>query len=146
MLKHISRLAVLSALVATAGCDSILSPSERDLRQVGILRYQNEPVDVTIPLTAVSGVPFDVRVRTYGTGCHHKGDIIVGAVEGGTRIEPYDYLRVNDNTCTTQLQTFEHVASVTLSTPGAATIIVTGVAEPSRDMVRLERTVQVSAN
>lgn len=145
-MSKVSRLVPVIAMLATAGCDSIFGSGERDLRREGILVYNENPASVTIPATVTAGVPFQVRVTTYGVGCYSAGGTSVVQVTGGVQVLPYDFLRVGgEGSCPTTLQTFEHTANVTLPTAGTATVSVQGVSVQGTrtERTRVERTVQV---
>lgn len=143
-MAKVLRLIPLLAVLGTGGCDSILGGGERELRRVGIIEFHNEPVTVTVPETVTAGVPFQVRVLTYGVGCYTMGGTNVVEVTGGVQILPYDFLRVNgDDPCPQTLQTFDHTAEVTLGSPGTYTVTFQGasIQTTGTTRIRVERSV-----
>jgi hypothetical protein len=133
---------ILMALVATAGCDSLLGNDPRELRKPSILGINGGPTDITVPDSVDAGVPFEVGIRSYGFGCRTLGETPTVVQALIAQVAPYDLERVND-ACPAVIQTFDHRATLTLSTPGAAQVVILGVREPEHTQLTVSRTVVV---
>lgn len=132
--------------LAVAGCASLVDTDSRTLRRTGILEYYDLAVQDSLPAAATVGVPFQVKVITYGVGCMSIGGTDVGTVTGGVRVGPYDFLRTGgDEVCPGVVQEFEHRASITPTAAGDLRVLLVGVQEPGRQLMTLERVVEVSA-
>lgn len=76
----------------------------------GVIAFFEEPMVVTAPETAQAGVPFQVSVRTYGSGCHSRGETVVEVAGVHVDVRPYDILS-GRHTCNSILRMFDHAAS-----------------------------------
>jgi carotenoid cleavage dioxygenase-like enzyme len=145
-MRSILLLACLAA--AALGCSG--SPVDLDPnseRELGFLEYHGTPVEITVPATAKAGVPFTVRVATWGGGCTAKGDTEVSVSGSTANVRPYDITATGRAAvCTDILRTLMHETTVRFDTPGTATVRVHGRVEPGSRTVVLTRTVTVQAN
>lgn len=96
---------------------------------LGQLSYAREGVVVSVPDSVHAGVPFAVHVRTYGGGCIRQGYVETRVGERMAEVTPVDFfpVRVKQGmACTADLRFHEHVAHITFSRPGIATVRVRG--------------------
>ncbi len=132
-------LALLVVLAGTA-CDDPQGPSAGTvLRPASISFFDLDPA-ITLPDSAVAGVPVEVTVESYGDGCTELADTEVAASGLAPVLRPL--VRVPapgaEVVCPSVLRTLVHRVSLTFPTPGTATITVEGRRDP-------ERTVQVES-
>lgn len=134
-------LTVLTTLVAAA-CSESTGPE--DAARLGTVWFYDEPVVVEVPDTARAASPFEVRVRTYGGGCHRMGATATLASGDTLRVTPTDTVTTGpDLACPDILRTFDHRATASWPTPGELTVVVEGWEEPAGRERRLARTVVV---
>jgi hypothetical protein len=134
------------AVVALAGCTIITGNRVRRERQLGWIRFHNDPVVVEVPSTVSRGVDFDVTVRTYGGGCVDQGDTEIMLSGPDAEVRPFDIFVVEmpDNyACTDILKRFTHRATLRFTQAGAATVRIRGRAEPGGEIIVVERQVTV---
>jgi hypothetical protein len=148
------RLLTLSALLLVTGaaCSSITGV-ERDVfdgilyeRRPSVLGYtESPPAGVTAPDTVSAGVPFTVTVATYGGGCIRLGDTEVRVAGSVAEVRPYEWFVSAGQAiaCTGDIRRLEHAASVTLPTPGRATLRLIGRQLPEGATISIERTLVV---
>lgn len=136
-------LQVIAASVLFAAVTACTGPTEPETRtQPGVVVFFEEPMVVTAPETAQAGVPFQVSVRTYGSGCHSRGETVVEVAGVHVDVRPYDILS-GRHTCNSILRMFDHAANVTVDEPGIAQVSFHGAAEPGDSMVTVVREVIV---
>lgn len=133
----------LTALV-TAACPPSPVEPPRGPQPAIIELSEGDPVRVELPATATAGAPFDVRVTSYGGGCRAKGPTTVSVSGSTALVEPIQLVPVEDGlVCTMELRIDQNTASVRFDAPGAARVVVRGYSSVSRQMITVERTVQV---
>lgn len=143
-MKTALRFAALAAFVLAGACSDSPTGGNQTVREIGIIRYQDFDVDITVPATARAGQAFTVRVITRAGGCSNADDTEVIVIGSNAVVTPYDIRTTGSNlTCGDQLQVFTHTASVGFSVPGPATVTVVGRREPGGDEVRIVRAVDV---
>jgi hypothetical protein len=99
------------------------------------------PGSVQIPSTFRVGIPDSVVVTTVGNGCVSFAGTR-SSIQGGAQVvEPLDSERVGV-VCTDIGKTFRHTAILTLSSPGAVVVRVTGWND-QRSPITIERTATV---
>jgi hypothetical protein len=117
-----------------------MGPKEEE--RVGVIEFYDDPVVIIVPEAASVGEPFEVSVRTFGSGCMSQGRTEVKAAGLSVRVTPYDIHSGHDY-CPDILRVFEHRAIVTVTEAGAAEIIVRGLAKPGDTLVSFTHTVAV---
>lgn len=143
-MRTLLRLTGLSALVLAGACSDSPTGGNQTVRELGFIQYPDFPVEITVPATARAGQPFTVRVTTRGDACTTADDTEVLAVANTVTVAPYDLRTTGPNTtCTGDVRSFVHTASVRLDTPGEATLNFNGRTAPSGNFVTLSRTVTV---
>lgn len=132
---------LLFSLAMLSACSSSpLSPDNQTL--VGITHFHSEPAVADAPDVAVVGVPFEIRIRTYGGGCYSVGPTEVRVNGLSAMVTPYDH-HSGGPICTHNLQMFDHRASVTINAAGSATIVFRGIEIPGELTALISRTVEV---
>jgi hypothetical protein len=124
-------------LVAAAACTAVTG---------SVLGYTaSPPAGVTAPDTVTAGMPFTVSVATYGGGCIRMGDTEVRIVGTVAEVRPYEWFASagQDIACTADIRRLDHTASMTLPTPGRATLRVIGRQMPEGAAISIERTIVV---
>lgn len=121
---------VLVAATLSACADGLTDPPER--LDVGIVQYFEQPVEIEFPDVVEGGVPFTLKVRTYGDGCRRGGPTEVSIRDPDVHVTPYDYTWEGPNVlCAQVVRTFEHEVEITLHyLPGSRRIYVYGRARP----------------
>jgi hypothetical protein len=145
MIRVAHTLRVL-AVVALAGCSIITGNEIRRERQLGWIRFHNDPVVVEVPGIVSREVDFDVTVGTYGGGCVDQGDTEVALSGADAEVRPFDIFVVEmpDNyACTDILKRFTHRATLRFTQAGAATVRIRGRAAPDGEVIVVERQVTV---
>ncbi len=140
-LRRVVPLAAASLLLLSA-CGSILEPVET--RLMGTLVHYGNPVSIQVPDSAAVGVPFEVRMTTFGGGCESRGD--TEALVGGRHalIIPYDNSTSNpDGACPDILHAFEHQVALSFESAGDAQVTVRGRKEPGGDTIEFTFQVRV---
>jgi hypothetical protein len=117
------RLVAALLAVTTAACGSpTVSDRVRALGEIAGYNSDDPKIDVR-----QSGRTVEVEVVTYGGGCHEAGETEV-LVDGLTAtISPYDYTAYPGTSCTRELRTFVHRATVQFAAAGAARVRVRGL-------------------
>ena len=109
-------------------------------RRPGQLRYFDLRDNVTVPDTVDRGVPFNVKITTYGDGCAQLGDTPVSMTAQVITVAPHDIFAGGRNVaCPDVLRSLEHIASISVSTPGAVTIRIRGRDYPVDSTFVIER-------
>lgn len=134
----IHRMLGLSAAAVLAGC-SVLGPDARE--RPGLID-PSSPAAVTVPAAAQRGEPFTVTVITYGGGCLSQGPTRVRIRGTTAEVRPYD-VHSGGNVCPSDVQLYEHTATVRIDEPGAATVRVHGRGLPDGEMAVITRTVTI---
>lgn len=121
----------LLAALASA-CTSITEPEET--RVVGSVWFYQQPVVVVVPDTVDAGVPFTVRVHTYGGGCERKGETEAYVRGDSAIVFPFDYTYQGEEYgCEDILKVFEHATTLTFADRGTARVEVHGRAFPENE-------------
>lgn len=129
--------------LATAACPSAFGP-DRERRPAVIELSPGDPVKVVVPATVTAGTPFEVRVTTYGGGCHGRGPTEVSVSGSVALVEPFQLVPADDDlVCTMELRIEENVGTVRFDQPGTARVVVRGYSSVSRQVIDVERTVRV---
>ena len=135
------RAAVVLLVLMIAGCrDPGVGPDQARVR--GAIELYGNPIIITAAFTATAGVPYSVKVLTYGGGCVSQGETESSQVGMTALIEPYDLERRAD-ACTDELRVHEHIAALRFEQRGDATITVRGRSEPSGQTIDHRFTVRV---
>lgn len=124
-MNRISSLLSTAVAVTLAAC-GVAEPLED--RLVGILVLEDGAPVVDVPDTVRAGTPFEVSVITVGGACIRRDDTDV-EVDGATAtVTPWDRFAIPRPGfgCLPSTSTLDHTASVTFSSPGAATVVVRG--------------------
>lgn len=126
-----------------AGCQPVFENDRYDI-QPGFLDVV-EPAHVELPDTVAVGVPFELRVRTYGlSGCYERYRTDVSIIGGRAEVRPFDRVNVTQGIgCTDKLEFFMHQAIITLSQRGQATVRVHGKDYPEGNAIFVDRQVFV---
>jgi hypothetical protein len=136
------RSAALLLLLLIAGCrDPGVGPDQALVR--GAIEHYGNPIIITAAFTATAGVPYSVKVLTYGGGCVSKGETELQVTGQTALIEPYDLER-RGSACTDELRVHEHIAAVRFEQRGEAIVIVRGRSEPSGQTIDHRFTVFVN--
>lgn len=124
------RLALPVLATLLVACSS--SPTEpHETRVVGAVWFYQQPVVLEVPDTVDAGVPFFVRVHTYGGGCERMGETEAYVDASSAVVFPFDYTRRGaDVGCEDLLKTFVHETSVTFTERGLGRVEVHGRAFP----------------
>jgi hypothetical protein len=74
------------------------------------------------------GKPFDIEIKTQGSGCEREGDTSVVMMQAGASITLFDYTTATQPgvVCTMQMKTFTHTATVRFDQPGEMLLRVWG--------------------
>jgi hypothetical protein len=138
MLKTIRTLAASFAAMALLGACSVLGLDDRE--RLGIIwpPGQDHP-QVVVPQTAQAGQLFTVTVTTIGGGCLRMGPTRVRTRGMSAEVRPYD-VHNGGNVCPTDVQPFEHTATLRFDQPGTATVTFHGRGSPE---VVITRTVTI---
>ena len=108
------------------------------------LRYFDLRTTVTVPDTVDRAAPFDVKLTTYGDGCTQLGDTPVSTAGAVITVAPHDVFATGkDVVCPDILLGLEHIASVSVATPGVVTIRIRGRDYPADSALVIERQVVV---
>lgn len=135
---------IAGAALGCSGSPVDLDPNSE--RELGFLEYHGTPVEITVPATAEAGVPFTVRVATWGGGCTAKDDTEVTVSGSTANVRPYDVTATGRNAvCPDILRTLTHETTVRFDKPGTATVRVHGRVEPGSRTIVIKRTVAVQA-
>lgn len=136
------RAAILLLLLLIAGCrDTGVGPDHARVR--GAIELYGNPIIITAAFTATAGVPYSVKVLTYGGGCVSKGQTESRQTGMTAEVEPYDLERRSGGACTDELRVHEHIAMLRFEQPGEADITVRGRSEPSGQTIEHRFTVRV---
>ena len=102
----------------------VRDPPGRVLHLGLIAGFNNDDPRVTL---TQDGRRVDLSVTTYGDGCHSKGitDVVLNGLEA--LVTPYDYTATPGSTCTRQLVSSIHRASLQFDRSGTARIRVRGI-------------------
>jgi hypothetical protein len=131
-------------LVAATGCSSPsdVATFDGNGRIIGAIHFYSDPVVVDLPSSVTVNQEFSVSVITYGGGCTSKGETEVQLAHMSAAITPYDYEAFVP--CITPLLTHRHEAKLAFTEPGTAYIIVRGRRDPSREVIMIRRSVEVT--
>jgi hypothetical protein len=125
---------------ALLSCTAFEPDSIRTLGFIAGVGCSSPQID--FPDTVQAGVDFNVRVNTFGGGCHAAGDTEF-TVEGFEAvISPYDIER-RSNICTTDLRVFEHEAIIRFGAAGTGYVTVRGRMGPGGGTISVRRAVIV---
>lgn len=130
----------VAATLAVAGCSPFTGPDRS--RELGIISYYNQPIEIAVPAAAAAGVPFEVSVRTYGGGCITPNGTDVQADGLVADVTPYDDHSDSD-ICADVLGLFDHTATLTFASPGTALIRFHGMEHPGDRQIVVERSVRI---
>lgn len=121
------RALILIPTLVLLACGSPTDPGVRVLATVGMF-FPDDP-SIEVPDSVDAGVPFEIRVRTYGDGCTGPGPTEVVVTPDATVVSPYNF-HDGGPICDASLTVLPHAASVTLHTPGTARLVVRGHLDP----------------
>lgn len=140
-----SSLLLTVALTLAAGCGITYPDVSSEPRPAVIDPGAPDAPQVVVPQEARVGVPFTVRVTTYGDGCVDKGFTEVAAGPSEADVRPYDFHPTDQNAaCTRELRSHLHEASVRLEQPGTGTVRVHGRRMSDGEPVVVTRTVTIT--
>lgn len=134
----LAALALLGPALPAGGTGPAVSRE----RVIGTIDFHQDPVRIEVPPAVAAGVPFAVRLVTYGNGCVEKGDTEVRVEGMAAVVTPYD-LVLRGQPCVEILRMHEHTAWLRFDAPGRARVAVRGRREPSGEIVTFERSVDV---
>ena len=140
MMMTIRGLAGSIAAVGLLAACSIMGLEERE-RLGFIWPPAQEHPQVVVPQTAQAGEPFQVTVTTIGGGCLRMGPTRVRTRGLTAEVRPYD-VHNGGRVCPTDVQPFEHTATLRFDQPGTATVSFHGRGSP--DEVVITRTVTIT--
>lgn len=135
---------ILIAAVALFGCDSSPSAVDTLVRPATLSFYGNLDV-ISLPDTAVVGVPFTASVRSYGGGCVSKDETRIELSGQSASIRPFVREPAENAhvACPDILYFFAHDLELVFNQPGQATVRVFGIREPERTSYTVTRTLPV---
>lgn len=140
--------ATLAALLLAAACTNITGADDKVVdgvryeRRPSVLGYAHGTApNIVAPDTVQAGVPFSVTVTTYGGGCIMPGETATIRSTSTVEVRPFEwFVAAGQNVaCTDDLRILPHTVSVTLPTPGTATLRVIGRQQPEGATISLER-------
>lgn len=140
-------LRVACALVLSA-CSGSLAPDEPlyGIRPGTLVFYQDAP-RISVPDSAVVGLPVDITISTYGnTSCVQNAGVAVAWRDGALEVRPQsrEAVRLPSNWgCADVLYRWTDTVRYTFTQVGTAQVKVHGIAEPDRAPVVIERLVVV---
>jgi len=142
------RRTLFAAALLLAACTPPTSEDEREYRlELGLLTYSGYEAQVDVPAQVQAGVPFTVRVVSWGSTCRQSAPERV--VTTGARTDIVVYVREPINgVCNRALGAIEHNVQLVIHQPGTATVAFHGQAYDTsggQEVVPLviERTVTV---
>lgn len=131
------------AVIAVGACEEGLNTKT----DVGYIQYFDAPLKIEVPAVVVVGELFDVRIRTYGTGCLRKGRTNVNRAEDRVVIVPLDtYIFDQDYGCTEQLEFNDYSVALKFDKPGTIQVIVQGRVyslDGAEPIIEVHRPVQI---
>lgn len=125
----------------------VRDPPGRVLRLGLIAGFNNDDPRVTL---TQDGRRVDLSITTYGGGCESKGitEVVLNGLNAD--VTPYDYTAQPGTTCTRELRSFVHQASLQFAEGGTAQIRIRGIdirartsGNPLGDTVTVVRTVAI---
>ena len=124
MQRKLIGLATTAVLLASCQTKDVFEPGWE--RAIGQMDPSHATVQaVSAPATATVNVPFSVTVRTLGSSiCTRVANTEVSVTGLTVTVTPYDEYARTMPYCTNDQKAFEHTASVTVASPGTATIRV----------------------
>lgn len=139
----------LFGFVLLSGCDGDTSGLGLDndgpvtVVKPGIIQQRvGGEVDVTLPTEAAVGEPVSITVRSFGNGCFQEAETTASVDGLSAVVVPFDSIRV-DVACTEQLRVFEHVATLTFSRAGVASVAIVGRRWPDDRVIVAHRTLDI---
>lgn len=142
-------LGLVAAFALFSGCSGPPYPFDRTHyeRRPGTLIHYSDPLQIQIPGSVTAGVPFIVRVTTYGGGCMKQGDTTTEVAGLSAAVRPYDYVAVKlpKNTgCPDILLFYPHQATLTFQQAGTAVVRVHGWRQPEGEAITVDRRITVN--
>jgi hypothetical protein len=101
----------------------------KEARVIGIIDYNGQSQNViTLPKSVKAGKPFDVEIKTQGSGCEREGDTSVVMMPDGASITLFDFTTATQPgvVCTMVMKTFSHKATLKFDQPGEMLLRVWG--------------------
>ena len=129
------RAAALGVALGAAALGACGGPTDADaLRVVGVISPgRGAPSAAAVPDTVRAGVPFEVRVTTYGSGSCTRPDGAAVRVAGlVAEVTPYDR-EPTRGACTDDIAAYPRPAAVRFDVPGQAVVRVIGRASRNSD-------------
>lgn len=139
-------MTLLLALAVSAGCRLSTGNEVVRERQLGLIRFHEDPLVLQVPGTVAVGSTFDVTVGTYASGCIEQGDTEVSVLGRVASVRPYDVFVTAMPpyyACTRELILYTHRASLRFDEVGPATVTIYGRVQPGDSVVAVSRSVQV---
>jgi hypothetical protein len=115
----------LVALPLIAACALDTGPAV-ELRMAAICCYNEGDPQISLPDTALVGVPTIIAVTIYGGGCHRGGPTQLTTSPAAVHVTPFDSLYLRP-VCTLVLASFDHRVEVTFPMAGSMTVRVHGL-------------------
>lgn len=140
----LTRILPLSLLVLVAACNSLFGPDER--REVGIIQgLASDAPEIDIPAAVQAGEDFTVTIVTgWRNGCARMGETEMVSEEMAATLTPYDVVTEGRGVdCTQEPRQFTHTATLRLSQPGTARIVVRGRASDDGGVSTIQREITV---
>lgn len=134
----------LPLLVLLAACGLVdLDGGVQEEPRVGVIAgFHTDDPRVDVPDSVQVATPFPVTMRTYGNGCVRRGGVEVEAGEDRVTLTPWDYVRFGE-TCSDELQTFEHEVVMQVEVAREVQVVVRGVRHPDGVSIEVEHIVVV---
>lgn len=115
-------------------------------RHIAAILFYHDPIVIDVPASAHPGQPVDLAITTYGGGCISEDTTVVST--SGLLADVVPYQRVYTpkppiEGCTMELRITRRLVPLVFSTPGVATVRVTGRAAPGDSLVQVLRAVVV---
>ena len=149
MSKHtLSQLVLVGGVVVGFGTACDLITGNGNQVEPALIRLGGQIAILEMPDTVARGVPFTVRVQTFGGGCTREAARTEAKpVPTGVEIRPYNRTSTGTH-CLTVLLYLYHTSTLSLNTSGSATVAVVGAqrgvsSSPQTEPARLEHTIFV---
>lgn len=120
---------IVSLALIAAACGSIPFEPIEDNERLGVVKFEDEAVNINVPETAAVGDTVTISVASWGAEpCVTKGRTRVTRSGSTLVVEPIDSLPLLQpgTVCTTSLDLFIHEAIVVFPEAGSVEVVVRG--------------------
>ncbi len=133
------------ALLACENKSSALASDPDTFVRPATLAFYSDPEVISLPDTAIAGIPFTARVRSYGGGCVAQDQTFSGVSGRSAYIRPFvrEPVPTRGLACPDILLIYTHEVVLVFNEPGTATVHVYGRREPGDAPITLTRTLHV---